>query len=132
MILKTAFCNWRLPDAKELHSLLDYSRSPDYTYSAAIDPIFETSQIIDEMNKLDYPAFWSSTTFNKRTNDAIIICFGEAIGYLHGTFLDVHGAGCQRTDPKSVTPSYGAPAPQGDVNRIYNYVRPVRTISQQE
>jgi len=124
------YSDWRLPDAKELHSIVDYSRSPDYTQSAAIDPIFEITQIIDEMNKLDYPAFWSSTTFNNRTNEAIIICFGEAIGYLHGTFLDVHGAGCQRTDSKTGIPSYGDPAPQGDVMRIYNYVRPVRTVSQ--
>ena len=37
---------WRLPYAKELHSIVDYTRSPQATGSAAIDPIFEISSII--------------------------------------------------------------------------------------
>ena len=32
--------DWRLPNAKELHSILDYSRSLLTTDSAAIDPLF--------------------------------------------------------------------------------------------
>jgi hypothetical protein len=42
--------------------------------------------------------------------------------------MDVHGAGSQRSDPKSGNPSqfpYGR-GPQGDVIRIYNFVRCVR------
>jgi hypothetical protein len=42
--------------------------------------------------------------------------------------LDVHGAGAQRSDPKSGNPDdypYGH-GPQGDVIRIYNHVRLVR------
>jgi len=42
--------------------------------------------------------------------------------------MDVHGAGSQRSDPKSGDPSrfpYGR-GPQGDVIRIYNFVRCVR------
>lgn len=42
--------------------------------------------------------------------------------------LDVHGAGSQRSDPKSGDPSrfpYGR-GPQGDVIRINNFVRCVR------
>lgn len=42
--------------------------------------------------------------------------------------LDVHGAGAQRSDPKTGDPDnypYGH-GPQGDVIRIYNYVRLVR------
>ena len=34
------FDDWRLPNAKELQYIVDYSRSPDTTHSAAIDPIF--------------------------------------------------------------------------------------------
>ncbi len=116
--------DWRLPDAKELHSILDYTRSPDATNSPAIDPIFKATGITNEANQIDYPAYWSSTTFNPG-GDAIIIFFGRAMGYIGGGFLDVHGAGCQRTDPKTGTPSYGF-GPQGDVRRIYNYVRLVR------
>ena len=43
-------------------------------------------------------------------------------------YLDVHGAGAQRSDPKAGDPSmfpHGR-GPQGDVIRIYNYVRLVR------
>lgn len=37
--------DWRLPTAKELQSLLDYTRSPDTTKSAAIDPVFASTPI---------------------------------------------------------------------------------------
>jgi hypothetical protein len=43
-------------------------------------------------------------------------------------YVDVHGAGSQRSDPKAGDPSmfpHGR-GPQGDVIRIYNYVRLVR------
>ena len=43
--------------------------------------------------------------------------------------LDVHGAGAQRSDPKAGNPDdypYGR-GPQGDVVRINNYVRCVRS-----
>jgi hypothetical protein len=44
-------------------------------------------------------------------------------------FVDVHGAGAQRSDPKAGDPAmfpHGR-GPQGDVIRIYNFVRLVRT-----
>ena len=45
--------------------------------------------------------------------------------------IDVHGAGCQRSDPKDGDPedypSWGH-GPQGDVQRVFNYVRLVRDI----
>lgn len=43
-------------------------------------------------------------------------------------YVDVHGAGAQRSDPKAGNPAmfpHGR-GPQGDVIRIYNYVRIVR------
>ena len=52
------------------------------------------------------------------------------MGYIAGSggWVDVHGAGAQRSDPKTGDPSqypYGR-GPQGDAIRIYNYVRLVR------
>ncbi|MDX2436842.1 MAG: hypothetical protein QNL88_07320 [Acidobacteriota bacterium] len=48
--------------------------------------------------------------------------------YLFFQLLDVHGAGSQRSDPKTGDHDdypYGH-GPQGDVIRIYNFVRLVR------
>ena len=54
--------DWRLPNAKELQSIVDYTRSPDTTSSAAIDPLFNVASIVNEAGQTDFPAYWSSTT----------------------------------------------------------------------
>ncbi|TET49398.1 MAG: DUF1566 domain-containing protein, partial [Anaerolineales bacterium] len=51
--------DWRLPDAKELQSIVDYSRSPATSNSPAIDPIFNTTSITDEGGGANYPFFWT-------------------------------------------------------------------------
>ncbi|MEH6649800.1 MAG: DUF1566 domain-containing protein [Motiliproteus sp.] len=195
--------DWRLPDAKELQSLVDYSAAPLATNPSlrrpAIDPLLQISQLEDG----DYPFFWSSTTHldgpsQKQGSSAVYIAFGTATGWMgqtpgslqggqmqkqnrgfgsdhdprrsgppggnppmqgnhrpprggemqsgrmHGgqmggqpppnhsgeglELVDVHGAGAQRSDPKSGDADrfpYGR-GPQGDVIRIDNYVRLVR------
>ncbi|MCB0164175.1 MAG: DUF1566 domain-containing protein, partial [Anaerolineae bacterium] len=123
--------DWRLPNAKELQSLVDYSRSPDTTSSAAIDPLFTATGITNNAGQTDYPFYWTSTTHRKWTdvNDqAVYVAFGRAMGYLDNIWQDVHGAGAQRSDPKAGNPADypTGHGPQGDVIRIYNYVRPVR------
>lgn len=47
--------DWRLPNVKALHSIVDYTRSPGTTESAAIDPLFNTTSITNEANQADYP-----------------------------------------------------------------------------
>jgi hypothetical protein len=123
--------DWRLPNAKELQSIVDYSRSPDATRSAAIDPLFKTSSITNEAGQPDFPWYWTSTTHasaNGRGNAAAYIAFGRALGFMHGRWIDVHGAGCQRSDPKTGNPQNypRGRGPQGDAIRIFNYVRCVR------
>jgi hypothetical protein len=127
--------DWRVPTAKELQSIVDYSRAPAVTHSAAIDPIFGVSNVESY--------FWSGTTHldgpvEKEGSAAVYVAFGRCRGYMQfppdsGNYvlLDVHGAGAQRSDPKA-----GSPAdypigrgPQGDDIRIYNYVRCVRDAS---
>lgn len=132
--------DWRLPDAKELQSIVDYTRAPQATdparRGAAIDLIFQISKLDDG----EYPFFWTSTTHLDGPRDrqgaaAIYVAFGRALGWMQfppgrGEYrlLDVHGAGAQRSDPKSGNPDdypHGR-GPQGDVIRILNYVRCVR------
>ena len=119
--------DWRLPNAKELQSIVDYSRSPETSNSAAIDPIFNTSLIKNEAGDRDYPYYWSSTTHLDGPvpeKGAAYIAFGRALGKMHGTTMDVHGAGSQRSDPKIGNAT--SRGPQGDIIRIKNYVRAVR------
>lgn len=123
--------DWRLPDIKELQSILDYSRSPDKTNSAALDPLFESTQIANEAGQPDYPFYWTSTTHagsNGGGETADYLAFGRATGYMGGRWVDVHGAGAQRSDPKSGDASRfpQGRGPQGDAIRIQNYVRLVR------
>jgi len=126
--------DWRVPNAKELQSIVDYTRSPMTTGTAAIDINF-----FDVTATESY--YWTSTTHLDGTlaslgNYAVYLCFGRALGYMEQppagsgiyNLLDVHGAGAQRSDPKDGNPAdypHGH-GPQGDVIRIFNYVRCVR------
>ncbi|MEI6347062.1 MAG: DUF1566 domain-containing protein [Bacteroidota bacterium] len=129
------YTDWRLPNAKELNSIVDYSRSPSYTNSAAIDPLFIVTSISDPNGVMgQYPYFWTSTSHLDGANPysaGVYFAFGKAQGKMNGTLLDVHGAGAQRSDPKTGTaadyPQYFGP--QGDVRYVFNYTRCVRTIS---
>jgi hypothetical protein len=123
--------DWRLPDVKELQSIVEYSRSPATSDSAAIDPLFEVFLITDEAGEPDYPFYWSSTTHadsSGRGTFAAYVAFGKALGYMGNAWIDVHGAGAQRSDPKSGDSSQYSQGhgPQGDVVRVNNYVRCVR------
>ncbi len=138
------FSDWRLPHAKELQSIVDYTRCKDYTNSPAIDPVFNSTQISDEGGNVNWPFYWTNTTHLDNMG-GVYVSFGEALGWMnmppiinYFTLLDVHGAGAQRSDPKSGSPTdyflgydqqghavYGH-GPQGDVIRINDYVRLVR------
>ena len=130
--------DWRLPNAKGMQSIVDYSRAPDATSSAAIDPVFNITEITNEGGEVDYPWFWTGTTHVRSDGSGsagVYICFGRAMGYMNGSWMDVHGAGAQRSDQKggdftgyTYEPDgyYFARSPQGDATRIYIYVRAMR------
>ncbi|MBT6401023.1 DUF1566 domain-containing protein [candidate division WWE3 bacterium] len=123
--------DWRLPNAKELQSIVDYTRSPDTTDSPAIAPIFGTSYITNEKGEKDYPFFWTGTTHvDGKEGHAVYIAFGRALGFMNNSWLDVHGAGAQRSDPKTGNPGDypQGRGPQGDAIRIYNNARCTRDV----
>lgn len=142
--------DWRLPNAKELQSILEYGRSPDTSNSAAIDPIFNATPILNEANSSDWPWYWASTThaaYNGSGGSEVYLSFGRAGGWQKAipsaacyTLYDVHGAGAQRSSPKTSSglvvigtscsggTAYGL-GPQGDVLRSSNFVRLVRNVS---
>jgi PKD repeat protein len=122
--------DWRLPNAKELQSIMDYTRSPATTASAAINPVFNCTAITNEGGAADFPFYWSGTTLlaGPTMAEGVYLCFGRAMGYMLSAWLDVHGAGAQRSDLKVGSASsfpFGR-GPQGDAVRIDNFVRLVR------
>ena len=145
------YSDWRLPDAKELQSIVDYTRSPQSSNSAAIDPLFETTPIIDSKGGSNFGYYWTSTTHENAVfggDNAVYFAFGDAQGLLTAgvepdcacpteeanvpyPLVDLHGAGAQRTDPKIGDPAnfpYGRYA-QSEIVRIFNLVRLVRVAS---
>ena len=130
------YSDWRLPTTKELQSIVDYTRSPKATNSPAINPVFNCTKITSEGGEEDYPFYWSNTTHASMIGGGgatAYICFGRGMGYMteFGGWSDVHGAGCQRSDPKTGNPEDfpQGRGPQGDAIRILNYVRLVRNIN---
>jgi len=130
------YSDWRLPNVKELQSIVDYTRSPATTNSAAIDPVFQITSFRAEGGQMDFPNYWSSTTHAGlyRASTAAYVAFGRSFGWMPNRrtgqtmLMDVHGAGSQRSDPKAGDPSrfpHGR-GPQGDAIRITNFVRCVR------
>ena len=145
--------DWRLPNVKELQGIVNYSNAPDYNNLPAIDTnYFNCSSITNEAGQPDFAYYWTSTTHggystnNTGGGDANYVAFGRALGWptTNPKWVDVHGAGAQRSDPKTGPPYLGpgftthtvttngltytgySHGPQGDAIRGLNYVRLVR------
>jgi len=124
--------DWRLPDVKELQSIVDYTRSPSAGDPSALGPAIDTDYFdITELPSgttdysPDYGYFWTSTSAYFGTNSpeyyyAWYVAFGTAVD---NDGADMHGAGAVRFDTKY---EGGALGEGGE--RYYNYVRAVRTV----
>lgn len=125
--------DWHLPTAKELQSIVDYTRTP------ALHPLFEgTPDELDDGLR-DLPYYWTSTTHldgRPLGSRAVYLCFGQAWGRnpRTGERTDVHGAGAQRSDPKKPEGAGSARyfGPQKDLLCSLNGVRCVRRMKPEE
>jgi len=118
--------DWRLPNAKELQSIVDYTRSPYATNTAnvgpAINALFSCTGILNDGGKADYPYYWTSTSAMSMANGAYPSAWYVAVGQAEdGNGENLHGAGAVRFDAKVVGTGEGE-------ERVLNYVRMVRNI----
>lgn len=122
------YSDWRLPNVKELQSIVDYTRSPSASDASKIGPainsLFTCTPITNEAGNSDYAYYWTSTSAHFTTGQpyyyAWYVAFGMAV---NGEGLDFHGAGAVRFDTKEE----GGPLGEGG-ERYYNYVRLVRNV----
>ncbi|WP_211563421.1 Lcl C-terminal domain-containing protein [Magnetovibrio blakemorei] len=104
--------DWRLPNVKELQSIVDYSKN---------DPALD-QRFLHQSDKKGW--FWSSTTHGDNITMASYVCFGKCVSK---SGIDTHGAGAQRSDPKSGNAkNWSSLGGQEDEVRINNLVRCVR------
>lgn len=114
------YSDWRLPNTKELQSIVDYEK----TTIPAIDESYFTCTDTDSW-------FWTGTTQGDFKYTACYIAFGKAYSRDNSSateYYDWHGAGAQRSDPKSGDPAdYLLESDNADdLLRIQNCVRLVR------
>ncbi|NRD23980.1 DUF1566 domain-containing protein [Winogradskyella litoriviva] len=117
------YTDWHLPNTKELQSIVDYDKT---TFPAIDETYFSCTD--------DDSWFWTSTTQGDFKYTACYLAFGKAYSKDNSSateYYDWHGAGAQRSDPKSgdiedyLLESVNAV----DSLRIQNYVRLVRDIN---
>ncbi|MGY5449949.1 Lcl C-terminal domain-containing protein [Agarivorans sp. MS3-6] len=125
-----SYTDWRVPNIKELHSIVDYTHSPSAQNEVDLGPaidtdFFDITELRDDetVYDKDYGYFWSSTSAYLGSDSqeyyyAWYVAFGTASD---GEGNDFHGAGGVRFDTKY---QGGALGEGGE--RYYNYVRLVR------
>ncbi len=116
--------DWRLPDTKELQSIVDYDKP---AFPAIDESVFGITKDSDTLD------FWTSTTFGDIKSHANVIVFGKALSKSGSQteYTDWHGAGAQRSSIKTLigqalTEDDTCSINACDVDRPDNLVRCVR------
>ncbi|MBK1724773.1 hypothetical protein CKO23_21615 [Thiocystis violacea] len=116
--------DWRLPNAKEIQSIADYSG----VFPAIDTSVFNLSKLTNIKGQTDYPFYWTSTSNPVQGEDEEITDGGKiyawvlAFGYntdMDG--YDLHGAGSVVFDTKAEAVSDGS-----GIEVFYHHVRLVR------
>ena len=116
--------DWRLPNAKELQSIADYSG----VFPAMDTSVFNLTELTNIKGQTDYPFYWSSTSNPVEGSDgeeenSSVYAWVLAAGYnTDPDGYDLHGAGSIVFTPK--TEEYFTEL-DPEIHR-YNYVRLVR------
>lgn len=121
------YTDWRLPNNKELQSLVDYDKK---SFPAINTEYFKVS-VNSFASTDDVYWFWTGTTQGDFKYTACYLAFGQAWSKknsLAKTYYDWHGAGAQRSDPKSGEPEDYELASEmaSDFISTKNFVRLVR------
>lgn len=121
------YSDWRLPNSKELQSLVDYEKKS----WPAINTDYFNMTVTEFEDADDRAYFWSSTTQGDFKYTACYVSFGQAWSKKNSSateYFDWHGAGAQRSDPKTGDPSDYELASEmaTDYISINNFVRLVR------
>ena len=83
--------DWRLPNRKELHSIVNYN-----LYEPAVDTAFFPDTLWGGQPDYDYEFYWSSTTDVSFTRCACYMNFDYGIGPYYGIVKDSSGGGSVR------------------------------------
>ncbi|GAA6184479.1 DUF1566 domain-containing protein [Aliiglaciecola sp. NS0011-25] len=123
------YSDWRLPNSKELQSLVDYEKA---TFPAINTQYFNTTLTTFSSTEDSY-YFWSSTTQGDFKWTANYVSFAQAWSKKNAKatqYYDWHGAGAQRSDPKTGSPKDYELASEmaSDYISIENWVRLVRDV----
>ena len=104
--------DWRLPNVKELQSIVDYTRSPDTTGSAAISPVFTATDhqrsgperlplLLDRDDPCQLGRLGAAGAY---------VAFGRGLGYMNGAWVMSTARAASAATPRAATLTIIPPA----------------------